>query len=152
MYQNFNQLSWSSEVLYLMLTEFHVSGLSLKPVSSVKLLEVNIDERLSFDNHISALCAKASHQINTLRCIVKYLTLENRISIYNAFIASNFKYCNTIWQFCSNRSLYKLKKLHKQALRVVLNDYSPFYRDLLDKVSKTNTISLQIKGHGNRDM
>ena len=35
---------------------------SLKPVSSVKLLRVKIDERLSFDDHISILCA--SHQIN----------------------------------------------------------------------------------------
>ena len=104
--------------------EFHESGHSLKPVSSVKLLGVKIDERLSFDDHISVLCAKASHQINALRRIVKYLTLENRMSIYNTFIASNFNYCNTVWHFCSNRSLYKLEKLHKQALGVVLNDYS----------------------------
>ena len=79
--------------------EFHVSGHSLKPVSSVKLLGVKIDERLSFDDHISALCAKASYQINALRRIVKYLTPENRMSIYNAFIASNFNYCNTVWHF-----------------------------------------------------
>ena len=46
--------------------EFHVSGHSLKPISSVKLLGVKIDERLSFDDHISALCAKASHQISAL--------------------------------------------------------------------------------------
>ena len=61
--------------------EFHVSGHSLKPVSSVKLLGVKIDERLSFDNRISALCAKASHQISALRRIVKYLTMDNRMSI-----------------------------------------------------------------------
>ena len=44
--------------------EFHVSCHSLNPVSSVKLLRVKIDERLSFDDHISALCANASHQIS----------------------------------------------------------------------------------------
>ena len=125
--------------------EFHVSGHSLKPVSSVKLLGVKIDERLSFDDHISVLCAKASHQINALRPIVKYLTLENRMSIYNAFIASNFNYCNTVWHFCSNRSLYKLEKLHKQALRVVLNDYSSSYRDLLDKASKPTLYVSRLK-------
>ena len=97
--------------------EFHVSGHSLKPVSSVKLLGVRIDERLTFDDHIYALCAKASYQINALRRIVKYLTPENRMSIYNAYMHSNFNYCNTVWHFCSNRSLYELEKLHKQALR-----------------------------------
>ena len=125
--------------------EFHVSGHSLKPVSSVKLLGVQIDERLTFDDHISALCAKASHQINALRRIVKYLTLENRMSIYNAFIASNFNYCNTVWHFCSNRSLYKLEKIHKQALRVVLNDYSSSYRNLLDRVSKPTVYVSRLK-------
>ena len=135
--------------------EFHVSGHSLKPVSSVKLLGVKIDERLSFDDHISVLCAKASHQINALRRIV---TLENRMSIYNAFMASNFNYCNTVWQFCSNRSLYKLEKLHKQGLRVVLNDYSSSYPDLLDKaskptlyVSRLKAIAYKSKENGNPD-
>ena len=116
--------------------EFYVSGHSLKTLSSVKPLGVKIDERLSFDDHIFALCAKASHQINALRRIVQYLTLENRMSICNAFIASNFNYCNTVWHFCSNRSLYKLEKFHKQALRMVLNDYSSSYRDLLDRAFK----------------
>ena len=125
--------------------EFHVSGHSLKPVSSVKLLGVQIDERLTFDDHISALCVKASHQINALRRIVKYLTLENRMSIYNAFIAPNFNYCNTVWHFCSNRSLYKLEKMHKQALRVVLNYYSSSYRNLLDRVSKPTLYVSRLK-------
>ena len=67
------------------------------------------------------------------------------MSIYNAFIASNFNYCSTVWHFCSNRSLYKLEKLHKQALRVVLNDYSSSYRDLLDKVSKPTLYVSRLK-------
>ena len=125
--------------------EFHVSGHSLKPVSSVKLLGVKIDERLTFDDNISALCAKASHDISALRRIVKYLTMDNRMSIYNAFIASNFNYCNTVWHFCSNRSLYKLEKVHKQALKVVLKDYSSSYRKLLDKVSKPTLYVSRLK-------
>ena len=67
------------------------------------------------------------------------------MSIYNAFIASNFNYCNTVWHFCSDRSLYKLEKLHKQALRVVLNDYSSSYRDLLHKVSKPTLYVSRLK-------
>ena len=96
--------------------EFHVSGHFLKPVSSVKLLRVEMDERLTFDDHISTLCAKASYQINAIHRIVKYLTPENRMSIHNAFIASNFNHCYAVWHFCSNRSLYKLEKLHEQEL------------------------------------
>ena len=67
------------------------------------------------------------------------------MSIYNAFIASNFNYCNTFWHFCSNQSLYKLEKLDKQALRVILNDYSLSNRDLLDKASKPTLYISRLK-------
>ena len=116
--------------------EFHVYGHTLKPVSSVKLLGIRINDRLSFDDHISILCAKASHHVSALRPIVKYLTMDNRMSIFNAFIAFNFNYCNTVWHFCSNRSQNKLENVHKQVLMVVLNDYSSSYSNPLEKVSK----------------
>ena len=67
------------------------------------------------------------------------------MSMYNASIAPNFNHCNTVWHFCSNRSLYKLEKVHKQALRVVLNDYSSSYRNLLNKVSKPTLYVSRLK-------
>ena len=75
----------------------------------------------------------------------KQLDWFNRMFICSAFIASNFNYCSTVWHFCSNRSLYKLEKLHTQALRVVINDYSSSYRDLLDKVSKPTLYVSRLK-------
>ena len=101
----------------------------------IYILGVQIDKRLSFDEHVSSICNRVSQQINALRRISKCLTLENRLSIYNAFLTSNFSYCNIVWHFCSNRNMYRLEKVHKQALRVVLNDYTTSYRVLLDTVS-----------------
>ena len=89
---------------------FCISESILTPVSCVKLLGVKIDDHLSFDDHISSICLRVSHQINGLRRITKYMTIENRISLYNAFLSGGFNYCNTVWHFCSNRSLYTLKK------------------------------------------
>ena len=57
----------------------------------------------------------------------------------------NFTYCNTVWQFCSNRRLYVLEKVHKKGLRVVLNDNISFYPDLLDKISKPTLYAARIK-------
>ena len=81
---------------------------------------------------------QASHQINVLRCIVKYISLENHISS-DAFIAPSVNYCNIIWHVCSKWSFYKLETRHKQALMDVPNGFSSSYRDRLDKVSKTKT-------------
>ena len=61
---------------------FHVSGYTLQPVSCVNLLGVKIDDRLSFDNHVSSICNRVAQQTNALRRIVKYLSIENRTCIY----------------------------------------------------------------------
>ena len=125
--------------------EFHVSGYTLKPLPSVKLLGVQIGERLSFDEHVSSICNRVSQQINALRRISKYLTLENRLSIYNAFLASNFSYCNTVWHFCINQSMFKLEKVHMQAHRVVINDYISSNRVVLDTVLKPTLYVSRVK-------
>jgi len=117
----------------------------IQSVSCVRLLGVKIDNRLSFDDHVSSICSKVSLQISALRRIVKFLSLENRISIYNAFIASNFTYCNTVWHFCSNRSLFKLEKIHKQALRVVLNDHTSSYLGLLEQMQRPSLYVTRLK-------
>ena len=41
--------------------------------------------------------------------------------------------------------MYKLEKVHKQALRVVLNDYTSSYRVLLDTVSKPTLYVSRLK-------
>jgi len=84
--------------------EFNIGNEVVKSVPSVKLLGVTIDDKLSFDDHVSKLCVKAARQTNALRRIVKYISQESRLNIYNAFISSNFQYCNIVWHFCSNRS------------------------------------------------
>jgi len=116
--------------------DFSVSGLTLKPVACVKLLGVIIDDLLSFDTHVSTICKRLAYQTNALRRIAKFMTLENRVSVYNAFLASNFNYSNTVWHFCSYGSTYKLEKAHKKVLQVVLNDYNSSYRILLGAVSR----------------
>ena len=41
-----------------------------------------------------------------------------------------------MWHFCSNRSTYKIEKVHKNALRVTLNDYTSSYSDMLEVVKR----------------
>ena len=38
--------------------------------------------------------------------------------------------------FCSNRSTYKIEKVHKNALRVTLNDYTSSHSDILEVVKR----------------
>ena len=59
------------------------------------------------------------------------------LDIYQAFISSNFNYCDIVWHFCSNHSTYKIEKFHKNALPVTLNDYTSSYSDMLEVVKRS---------------
>ena len=62
----------------------------VKSESSIKLLGVHLDKQLSFNDHISQICKKGARQINALARLSSRLPLESKITIYDAFVKSNF--------------------------------------------------------------
>ena len=86
---------------------------TLASESRVKLLGVIIDDRLQFNDHISAMCCRAARQPNALAKISKHIDSKSKHIIYNSFVASNFNYCPLVWHFCGqvNNKLEKLQAL-----------------------------------------
>ena len=52
---------------------------------------------------------------------------------YDSFIASQFNYCSLIWIFCGKAANKELNPSHKRALRILQNDYSSPFEELLQK-------------------
>ena len=93
----------------------------------VKLLGVNIDYELKFTNHVDHHCKRTSRQLSVIRKTEKYLNKSCIMKLFNAFILSNFNYSSIVWHFCPRESTSKVEKIHKSALRIVLNDYKSNY-------------------------
>ena len=70
-----------------------IDGTTIPIVSSAKLLGVTIDERLNFDEHVNAICEKASRKINANAGIAKFVKTETLNILCTAFINLNFLYC-----------------------------------------------------------
>ena len=64
-----------------------------KPTSLVKLLGININDQLKFNEHISVLCSKAAMQLNALSRLQKCMGKSEKEAVINSFIFSNFNYC-----------------------------------------------------------
>ena len=124
---------------------FEVSGAEISPSSSVKLLGVEIDDKLSFCNHISNICSKASRQINALARLSRLLDVKTKLLIFNSFIVSNFNYCPLVWHHCSKESAKRMEKIQERGLRFVYNDASSSYADLLIKGRKNALYVERIK-------
>jgi hypothetical protein len=114
---------------------------TITPKNSVKLLGVHLDDKLNFERHISEICIRASRKINALSRISKFLNVQCRTKLFNAFVKSNFVYANIVWHFCSKRCVYKIEKLQKRAIRIVFNEYDSTYTQLREKM-KCQTLYL----------
>ena len=47
-------------------TKFHLDNQVIKLVSFVKILRIQIDDKLNFNPHISKICKSAAHELNAL--------------------------------------------------------------------------------------
>ena len=104
-----------------------------------KLLGVKIDSKLSFENHVSSLCKKASQKLHALARVVNFMDLAKRKSLMKAFITSQFNYCPLIWMFHSRQLNNRINKIQERALRLVYKDNKLTFDDLL-KLDNSITI------------
>ena len=80
---------------------------------NVTLLGLEVDSKLSFDEHISKLCNKSALCTYTLCRIRHLIGLEGKKILINSVIYANFNYCPLAWHFSSRKSINKLKTYKK---------------------------------------
>ena len=74
--------------------------------------------------------------------IQKYLGFQEKEALLSSFVLSNFNYCPLVWHFCSSKSLKKIEKIQERTLRILYNDSTSDYNQLLNKSSKA---SMEVK-------
>ena len=61
---------------------------------------------------------------------------------YNYFIDSNFNYCPLAWHSYSASITDKMEKVQERALRIINNDFTSSFQDIL---SSTNIVPLSVR-------
>ena len=107
-----------------------------------KLLGIKIDNKLSFDDHVTGLCTKASQKLHALSRIANFMNLQQQEKIMNAFINSQFGYCPLVWMLHSRRLNIRINRIHERALRVVFKDSNSSFDELL---VRNNSVSIHIR-------
>ena len=132
-----NGLCANPEKFHLLLSEkecnvsININGSVVNNSESQKLLGIQIDSKLSFDNHISSICSKASQKLHALARVSNFMTVQQRKTILNSFILSQFGYCPLVWMFCSRNLNNKINRIHCRALRMIYNDENASFENLL---------------------
>ena len=116
----------------------NIHGDTIPNSKSEKLLGVTIDSKLNFDEHVWRLCDKATQKLNVLARIASFMKIDQKRKIMKAFISSQFGYCPLVWMFCSRRLDNRINRIQERTLRIVYNDKSSSYHELLEKDSSVS--------------
>ena len=102
----------------------------LQVTTEDKILGINIEQNLQWNDHFQVVCKKMSSYIWLMSRISSYLNSEYRLMFYKAYIVPHLNYCNIIWGNSSNNNVNKITKLQKRAFKTILgNEYTDFEGD-----------------------
>ena len=113
--------------------------------SCVTVFGILIDDRLDFSQHISLMCSKAVRQLNALSRISKYLDQSSLKTIHDNFISSDFSYFPLVWHFCDKVNNEKIEKIQERSLRILQNDYTSSYHDMLRIAAMTPALIYRLR-------
>ena len=99
----------------------------------------------TYSNHVKNICTKVNNQINVISRFRKIVPTDVNCKLYKAFIVPYFRYCSAVWHFCGARNTCrnKLEHLNKRAHRIVLDEKSLHYQELLSKVNSSDLYSIR---------
>ena len=91
--------------------EMYIGNKKLTSEHYIKLLGIEKDNQLNFDNHVSILCKKAGSQLNAMG------GLENTLVflVKKLWYFQNFNYCPLVWPFTSITSTNKIELIQKSS-------------------------------------
>ena len=100
---------------------FHIKINNCKIFCSKKVtyVGVQIDEHLSWKEHIDSLCIKLSQCVGILSKLRYYASTETCLSVYFALFHSYLTYSCLVWKFANKCYLEKIRILQRQAIRMI---------------------------------
>ena len=88
---------------------------------SVKL--VGVTPRPDFNKYKKELCRKAACQLIVLQHLARHLYEDGRMTIFRAFVISQFNYYSLVLYFCGATNTKELERIQFPALRFVFLDF-----------------------------
>ena len=82
---------------------------------SIKILAVNIDEKLNFRLHISEVCNRVSKQVGILNRLKSLIPACAKLQLYKSAIIPHLTYCHLMWHFSRASDWRKLQRLQERA-------------------------------------
>ena len=113
--------------------------------SQIRLLGVEIDDKLNFTSHISNICIKASQKVGVLLRLRNLIPCKAKLIIYKSSILPHLTYCHLVWHNCRSSDSRKIERIQERALRAVFNSHSESYENLLVRAELPSLLNRRLQ-------
>ena len=86
-----------------------LDGQDLTQCSCTKLLGINIDKHLTFDEHIKYIATKVSSKIGLIHRLRQFPPVSGLNTVYITMIQTHFDYCITVWSLTTKKNIISSK-------------------------------------------
>ena len=94
-------------------------GRDPSPSQGYKYHGVEIDQSLTWRDHVDKIAKKASGGIEVLRCVRHLIPYHTLITMFKSIVLPYFDYCSVVWGSCGEGMRNRLQTLQNRAARVV---------------------------------
>ena len=95
--------------------DISIGDSTISPVECVRNLGVQIDQHLTMDKQVTAVCKACNFHFYRLSSIRRYITTYAARSVAQALITSRLDYCNSLLVNLTNTQMKRLKSMQHKA-------------------------------------
>ena len=106
---------------YWLFIEIESGNYKLQNVNSTKDLGVIIDNKLTFNEHISEKIKKANCMLGLIKRNFKYLDEKTFISLYKSLVRSQLEYATSVWFPYKKGLINEIESIQKRATKLISN-------------------------------
>ena len=98
-----------------------INNKEIEQVKKIKYLGLIIDHNLDWKEHINCLNNKISSIISAMFRLRDYVSKRTKMSVYNAFCLSHFRYLIPVWGTCGVTIFNNIQVLQNKILKILFN-------------------------------
>ena len=103
---------------------YSIHNTDISITSNAKYLGVTINNKLSWNRHISIICGKANSTLNFLHRNFKSCSPKVKDKLYCTYVRPALEYCSSVWDPHTDLNINKLEGVQRRAARFVNNNFS----------------------------
>lgn len=136
-------IPFSNRIVQLQ-TSYHINGITLEQVSSIRDLGVIFDSKLRFDLHIEEIIKKSYRMLGfIMRATSKFNNIKCINMLYNALVRSNLEYNSFIWSPHYESQSHQIERIQKNYTRQLAFKFRIDYNDYTDRLERLGLLSLR---------